>query len=699
MSITDNFGETYNPGDAPKSAMLRDVQEPKSPSRAALVKDWNKRVQEAKEHWKQDFKRMRENMDFVSGKQWPGQGPNDDRYQANFVQRVIKTLVSSLYAKNPRVMARRRKRMDFQIWDGKPDSVQAAMMDIQLAGQAGMMPNPQSIALMQDIQQNAERLRMIDKVGETLVTLVEYFMSEQIPDFKTQMKQMIRRARTTGVGYIELGFQRQMDLSDDQTTRISDMTERLAVIGRMQSDIQDGEVDPYSAEAEQLRLTIQAIQNEPEMIVREGLVWTFPQSTRIIPSPNTLKIMGWVGTDWLAKEVLLTPERVKEIYGVDLGKTYASYKVEQGKPWGGSRARYKEDGRGLACIWHIFDRETGLEYVICDGYPDFLQEPTTPQIQVEQFFPIWGLTFNDVENEAELFPKSDVELLKHIQKEYNRAKEALRQHRIANRPLYLAPEGQFDEGEAASLASHAAHDVIQVKAMRDGVRPTDLIAPVAKIGVDPNLYETESLFMDMVRVVGAQQAQLGGTANGTATESSIAAQSYGGVIGLDSDDLDDVLSSVMRAAGQILLMNMTAEQVTQIVGPGAVWPQLSRLEIMQEISLEIKAGSAGRPNQAQDAATFERMYPLLVQVPGISPRWLAERAIKIADDDTNLEDAYMDGLPSIMAQNRLAQVPTGNPETEPTGQGQEGADKNRPQKPGGTSQPAFNTGAQPNQIQ
>jgi hypothetical protein len=491
-----------------------------------------------------------------------------------------------------------------------------------------------------------------------------------------------------------------MDLSDEQSTRIADMTERLAVIQQLSADLQDGELDPSSAEAEQLRLSIEAIQQEPEMIVREGLVFTFPHSTRVIPSPETMELVGWIGSPWIAKEVLLTRERIKQVYMVDIGDQYTSYRQEKGKPWGGNNERRRgQAGKGLACVWHVYCRDTGLEYVLCDGHPAFLQAPTPPQVQVEQFFPIWALTFNEVENEEELFPKSDVELLKHIQKEYNRSKEALRQHRIANRPLYLAPEGQFDEGESMSLASHAAHDVIAVKAMRDGIKPNDLSAPVQKHGIDPNLYETESLFMDMVRVVGAQQAQIGGTAGGTATESTIAAQAYSGSIGLDSDDLDEMLSDVMRAAGQVLLLNMTAEQVTQIVGPGAAWPEMSRLEVMQEIGVEIKAGSSGRPQQAEEAATFERLYPLLVQLPGVSPRWLAERAIRIADDDIRLEDAYVDGLPSIMAQNRMAQMSTGDPGTDPNAQGEAGGQNDeRPGKGSPDSQPGFNTGPQPNQM-
>jgi len=693
------------------SPIRREVGEVSS-ARKELVTAQIERVKEAKKHWSKDFKRMRDNMNFVSGLQWPGQKSHDDtRYTANFTQRIIKQEVSSLYAKNPRVIYRRRKRLNYKLWDGRPESLQMAMQAIQppvavdpQTGQQvpaippeGWAPPPEAIALLQDVQENGQRLQMIDKIGETLVTCIEYYMSEQVPGFKPQMKQMVRRSRTTGVGYIELGFQREMDLSDEQASRIADMTERLSVVGQLQADQQDGKFDETSAQAEELRLAIQAIKNEPEMIVREGLVFQFPLSTRIIPAPETEKLVGWVGCPWLAKEVILSVDRIKQVYGIDVGTSYTAYKAETGKPVGSARAR-KNDGTGLACIWHVYDRETGLEYVVCDGYPDFLREPGPPEVQVEQFFPIWAVTFNEVENEDELFPKSDVHMLMPIQREYNRSKEGIRQHRIANRPLYLAPAGQFDEGEQKSLAEHAAHDVIEVRALRDGVKVEDLIAPVRKIGVDPNLYETESLFEDAARVVGVQQAMIGGTANGTATGASLAAESQQGSVGLDSDDFDDCLSSVMRAAGQVLLLNLSPETAMKIAGPGAYWPEISKVEMLDEISIEIKAGSSGRPNQQQEAASFERMYPLLVQIPGISPVWLAERAIKIADDDTDLEDAFVEGLPSIMAQNRQQQLPTGNPATEPDQQGHEGADKTRPQQGGPAPSPSFNQGAQPNQL-
>jgi hypothetical protein len=95
----------------------------------------------------------------------------------------------------------------------------------------------------------------------------------------------------------------------------------------------------------------------------------------------------------------------------------------------------------------------------------------------------------------------------------------------------------------------------------------DLLQPVSKIGVDPNLYETGTVFEDMQRVTGNSEANFGSSAGGTATESSIVENSRQGTLGLDGDDLDEMLTALFRAAGQVLLGNLDAATVKQIAGP------------------------------------------------------------------------------------------------------------------------------------
>lgn len=668
-----------------------------SDERRALVARLSKEVIEAKKHWEKDFSRMRDNMKFASGRQWKGQSDNDDRYVANITQRILKTTVASAYAKNPTIVAEPRKKMFFEHWDGKAETAMMAKQTLDLA--QGMLAQgiqiPQQLAeaiagatqTLADIQQGFQTRQLHERIGKTMVAVIDYYMDENTPTFKMQMKRTVRRGRICGVGYVALDFQREMELSPQQDTAINGQIEQLAAIGRLQADLGDGEIDPHAAEAEELRLAIAAARANPEQLVREGILFRFPHSTRLIPSPSTEKLMGWIGTEWLAEEVMLSKERVKEAYGVDVGKSFQPYQTKSSQSPYGSDRKTSDRERGLVCIWIIYDKRSGLRYVIADGYPDFLEEPGAPPFFVEQFFPYFALTFNDLDCEGVVYPQSDVELLRGPQMEYNRIKEAMRQHRIANRPLYLSPTGAFEEEEEKQLSDYAAHSVIFVNSHEKGRPASDLLSPVGKIGVDPNLYETGSTFDDMQRVTGAQETVIGGLTKATATENSIAEGARQGGLGLDLDDMDDMLTALMRAAGQLAMTELSAETVTEICGVGAVWPQVRTDQVAKEMTLKVQAGSSGRPNQEREAAKLERLAPTLLQIPGIQPRWLAERAIRVLDDDIDLGMAIAEGLPSIISMNRTGQVGTGNPETDPAEQGGEGQDKIRAPGVGGTSQP------------
>ena len=112
------------------------------------------------------------------------------------------------------------------------------------------------------------------------------------------------------------------------------------------------------------------------------------------------------------------------------------------------------------------------------------------------------------------------------------------------------------------------------------------------------------------------------------------------------------MSEVTRAAGQVLLANLGREEVVKIVGQGAVWPEMTRDQIMEEVFLEIEAGSTGKPNRAAELANIERIMPFLLQIPGIDPKWLAKELLKRLDDKLDLDSAFTDKIPSIVSMNQ-----------------------------------------------
>lgn len=655
----------------------------------ALVSQWTSRLGAARKFHEDAFKRMREDMEWArlgADKAWIA----GENYVVPIVQRHINQAVASLYAKNPQAVAKRRHRLMFRVWDGRADTAQAAL---------ATPFDPNSAAILQEIVQVRQQNELYDRIARTMEFLFNYFLDEQEPSFKQQAKQLVRRVKVCGVGYVKLGYQRQLQKDPEVTAQIADATEQVQTIERLMAEAQAGEIDDGSAKLGELQSLLADLQSREEIVLREGPVFGFPGATRVLIDPKCTAVKGFVNADWIAEDILLTPEQVKERYKVDIGTNFTAHKPEDDRKAEKSAADKVDPVKssGLVLISEVQWKKGGQTMAVADGYPAFLRAPAAPMTQIPRFWTIFSLTFNDIESDDEIFPPSDVRVLRDPQREYNRARQGLREHRIANRPWYGTSKGALDEPDKEKLSNHPAHAVIEFNSLQPGQNIESLIQRGTSIPVDPALYDVNQSFVDIERSVGTQEANLGGTSNATATQSSIAESSRISSVSSNSDDIDDVLTDVARATGYLMIMQMDPAYVQKLAGPGAVWPEFQRSEAAEECYIEIKAGSSGRPNKAAEIANYERAAPFLIQFPGIDPKPLARRYLELLDIDP--EEVIVDGLPSIVAVNammtRAAAQPqpgTGNPATEPQAQGNNGG-QNAPAAAGATppGQPAYPT--------
>jgi hypothetical protein len=628
-------------------------------ARQNLVTSWIGRITHAKRVHKDAFDRMKRDMDMA----YHGYDPKtwgDDKYVVNLAQRHIQQRTAALYAKNPRAIARPRKRLLSQIWDGKQETIAMAMQTMQMSEQ-NQMPIPElTAAVVAEYERIQEETKQLDRIGETMEILFHYFMQEAQPSFKSQMKALVRRMLTTGVGYVKLGFQREMERRPEITARMNDIKAQIDRLEFLAKKAQDGKIDDTSAEMEELMLAMRELASQEQIIVREGLLFDFPDATAIIIDPRCKQLRGFVGARWIAHEMFFTPDEVQEIYGKEVKGNYTPYDV-QGRSHDSSRytanmgaGESKESAEdGMVCVYEIYDKPSGLVYVVAEGHKDFLKEPAAPELAIETFWPVFSLVCNEVEHQKEIYPPSDVHLIRSMIEEYNRAREGLREHRKANRPGYLSPAGALEEEEKAKLMSRPAHAVIEVASLTAGQKSEDLITAIKTTGIDPNLYEVGTVFNDVQLAVGAQEANFGGVAGATATETSVAESARMSALGAQVDELDSFMSEIARSSGAILLGQMSLEQVKAIAGPGAVWPELTAQEIANEIFLEIEAGSTGKPNQAAELRNIERVLPFIIQIPGIDPKWLAKEVLKRMDDKLDIDAALNEDIGSIVAMNGM----------------------------------------------
>lgn len=648
-----------------------DIEVPEA--RAALVLELQEDVRADKKHFSTAFKQMLDDMEVAwtgASRSWP-----KSNYKVNITQRFVRQKVASLYAKNPRAVAKCRPRLKYKFWDG-------TMQQLQTATQG--LPDPvTALAIFQDVQQGKAEEEMYKKLGKTLECCFHYYIDEQIPSFKSQMKRCVRSAIQTSVGYVKLGFQRETDLSPDNKAKIADSQQRLAHVQRLIDELgPEGDKTAFSAEAEELRLTVEQLYKEPMVIIREGLVFDFPRPTSVIPDRKCIALDGWIGADWVTEEIFMTPDEVKEFYQIDLGgaatpaggPSYAAYSTNGVEYRQNPRTDLTGQHDDLVCVWMMYHKPTGLKFEMADGFKDFLKEPGGPEVVVERFFPIYALCFNELEHPTKLFPPSDVCNMTPQQMELNRQKEALREHRKANRPGYVAPKGALSEGDKQALSGAEANAVVEIDGMMPGNKVTDLIQPLPKVGVDPNLYESAGIMDDVYKTVGMAEPAFGGSSGDTATAVATAEQARTAALEAEADQLNDFLSILARDASQIMLTNLDPATVQQIAGPGAIWPQMNREQIQAEMYLEIVAGSNGRPNKIQRQQALQQLVPFLIQIPGVNPQWLGQKLIEAIDDSIDITEAFVQNIPSIQMLNNAPQPQPAAPGgEEPAAQGAEGA--------------------------
>jgi hypothetical protein len=687
------------PGTGQPTYVQRDRPVPDDPRRK-LVNRWQDKVKRAKRHWRTQFRRMRENMEFCEGRQWPEMAKTekrDDRYVANICIRHVLQRTAELYPNNPTMQAKTKPRLLAQTWDGTQMQLQQAQQSALMASQSGLPPDPHSMAILQDAAMIKQFDEMMDRVGRTLELMYEYNIAEQTHSFKQSMKMSIRRAIITGVGYVKLGFHRAMRMAPEIENRIADMSERLANIERLAADLSDKEIQPDSADAEELRMAIKSLASEGQLVVREGLTFDYPDSTAIIPDVRCRTLRGFLGADWVAQEYLLSPDEIEEIYMVDVGTGYTAYN-EDGNSTGYEPAAEQhyyagyggtnDDGGGpampWACVWEIWSRKDASVYVVCDGYPDFLQEPTMPDAETTRFWPWFSIVLNEGYDEKSLYPQSDIDLIRDMQLELNRSRQGLREHRRANRPKTAVAAGLLEAPDLEKLRTHPANALLELNALAPGQKIEDVLQVIKMPPIDSAVYDTAPVFEDVLRVLGSDQADQGTTSDATATEVSVAQFSQNTDLSSTIDDINDMMTELAQAASQLLVLNVSQDTAIKVVGPGAVWPMLNKQMVADNVWLEVNIGANGPPNRQEDVQVLTQLVPILQRIPGINPEWLARQLIRRMGDDIDLTEAFAEGTPSIEAINQMMARPPAPPGAPGpgAGPGPTGAGRGPPRPPG-----------------
>lgn len=655
--------------------------EPKDRSRGALVRELNDWCLEERKFWKPVFDFMREEQRFAAGKQWPGElkdlTPDQRDYIGDMVQQMINRKTATLYAKNPTPEAVLRERLNFTLWDGNQQTIDAckalvakvapmvmAGHEAEQTGQpvppppAGMAEDlQQAQAILVDYAQGMQEKAMLEKISETGELLIKQQWDAQSPDILICAKQAVTQVITSRVAFAKVMYQRQAVPGPTggmatETANTMQFQDRLASLQAQLKEIQDeepGADDPLLAQSRMMQQTIrEEIEDLQEQASGggqaqpapdEGVVIDWLSATSVIVDRRCKCLKEFIGAHRVAHELIMTVAECETKFGVNLRDSGARLYSEGEDGWRtqeanestpsdqeGAKSKADKFRNAKVCVWHIEDKDSGLTYVICDGVKDFLTEPGENEPEVNRFWSIVALTFNaqvietnDPVNDVTIYPRSDVRLMMPMQINVNKAGQEKRLHRAANRPGWVGDKTAFastaGQSDLQKLANpRNGHDVLMLENMQ-GKKIEDVLQPIPKQEFDNNLYDNSADSQAMMLATGQQASDLGEQRpDEKATGQNIAAAARADSVGSNIDDLNFFFSMLAQMCWEMDIQEMPQAAVQALVGRGATWPELTRDQVAQSIFFRIEAGSMGRPNQQAELQKIQVLGPQILQM-------------------------------------------------------------------------------------
>lgn len=540
----------------------------------------------ARRHWDRFHRRIRHNRQVVSGFDWTRDPTNSDFYlhRANLIHSSIASILPGIYARNPEISV---------------------------------------------VPQHAGRELKL------LCRTIESVTNRQLTDarLKQRAKSTVRAALTCSFGVLKVMYQREMGKDPIISARIQDAQDNLARVQQLMMELNDdeGRGEQERLEAE-LKESLAALREKAEVVKAEGIVIDRVLTEHLLIDPTIAEFWDYEQSDWMIQIVPMKKSLAEGLYGYRLDKAttyHGSFeKSDSGRLFSGT-ASVSDDAQ--ISILEIWDKKTQRVYTMAEGCDYWLREPYSPVNTGARWYPFFLLPFQTVD--GQFVGPSMVDLTERLQEEHNETRNRYNEHRELIKPGYIAG-ADISERTLRRFSDAELGEITLIDS--EGLPLQQAIMPKTHPPIDPMVYDTSPVRADWEQVTGLQDAVRASiTIPKTATEASIMQQSLSSRIAEFRDQVEDFLQQIAEYTAQILVQELSVEQVERVMGPhrtgplqgvtdpmtgqpviGVIehsydWPSLSREEIFQYVELQIRAGSTGAPDNLDRQDTWLRMLPVI----------------------------------------------------------------------------------------
>jgi hypothetical protein len=544
----------------------QDAQE--DPSQKALAKQWGKRLDKCLKKQREDKteKRYKELRAYVRGD--VGDDGEAGLVRTNIIHSNFAAILPQIYAKNPEI----------------------AVTPTENAG--SVVP-------------------WVPGFCKTLQSVIDRVFVKD-GRLKKRAKSAIRSAMTTSTGWAKVSWQEDIRKDPIIENRISDTQDNLQRIQYLIAEIQEGDDSRCELEAKQgeLEQQLKSLQQQAEVSSVEGIVIDRVLTEDIFIIDDTIYDFDqYDQAEAIAHRVWMTCEQYEQTFGKDVPKSATKHGADKKES---SSNIEEEDKAMLVAVFEVWHKHSNTVYTLCAGADEWARDPYLPEHLGKRFYPFFALAFNPVDGRVE--PLSDAELLIELQDEYNTTRTNFAEHRRENLPVRVYRKaGDLTDRDISALANRSANQWVGLEG--DPSQPIEKdIAILQNPPVDPMTYDVQPILRDAEMVLGAGDAAKGVVNKAkTATEAEIMAQGLQSRVAERQDVVEDWIGEMAQYAAELCLQKLALPQVQRIAGQDSVWPQMSKEQVFDLVNVEIRAGSAGRPNKAKDREQWGQMLPQIQQ--------------------------------------------------------------------------------------
>ena len=555
----------------------------------ALQQKWNARIKHARAHWATFHKRVKHNRNTVAGFNWNADPAGKEFYslRANLIHGTISAVLPNVYARNPEISI----------------GPAHAGADIKLF------------------------CSTLEKVTNRALEHAQ---------LKNRAKSTVRAALTCSFGILKVMYQRDVHSDAFIQNRINDQQENQLAIGDLQNDLQDASQGNHREEKlSELKEHLLGVHEKSEVRTAEGLVIDRVLTENLLIDPSICEFWDYTDADWLCQVIPMKRSQAEALYKKNLANAKI-YQPGQGDPSYKKARRLASmqldagpvsDDQQIAVL-EIWDRTTQRVYTMVEGATEWLREPYSPTRAGERWYPFFLLPYQVVD--GQFVGPSLVDLTERLQDEHNEARDRFNQHRDLCIPGWVA---SADINEK-TIKKHSDSRFGEITIVDTEGKPLNqVIIPRGHPKIDPIVYDTNAVRYDWEQVTGLQDAARSTVVRPkTATEANILQRALSGRVFEFKDQIEDWLQEIAQYSAQVLLQELTKEQVERYVGAPITkttmvdgqaistkektydWPELTKERIFDLVDLRIRAGTTGSPDGIEEKEGWLKVLPMITSL-------------------------------------------------------------------------------------